>query len=248
MKCVILAAGEGKRMHPLTYTRSKVMLPIANKPLLEWNLLHAIQAGFKEFIFIVGFKSEMVRNYFKDGQKWGVRIKYINQGFPLGTAHAIGLIETFVNDFIVVSGDTIFGVEDIKNIAQKEMSLGLVNVEEASDYGIVDNKGKKVVKIYEKMKKPFSNVINAGVYHFDENIFDFIKKTKRSSRGEYEITDAINLQLKDYEMEGIFLCEWRDVVYPWHLLEANKEILNKVESSTINGVIEKNVTITYHLI
>ena len=64
MKCVVLAAGEGKRMHPLTYTKPKVMLPVANKPILEWNLINAIGAGLKEFIFIVGYKSEMVRNYF----------------------------------------------------------------------------------------------------------------------------------------------------------------------------------------
>jgi NDP-sugar pyrophosphorylase family protein len=66
MKCVILAAGEGKRMHPLTYTRPKVMLPLANKPLLEWNLLNARDAGLNEFLFVVGYKSEMVRNYFGD--------------------------------------------------------------------------------------------------------------------------------------------------------------------------------------
>jgi len=120
MKCVILVAGEGKRMHPLTYTRPKVMLPIANKPLLEWNLLNAIDADIKEFVFVVGYKSEMVRNYFGNGEKWNVNIEYINQGNALGTAHAIGMVEKFVDDFIVLCGDTIFGKNDIKNIAQKK--------------------------------------------------------------------------------------------------------------------------------
>ena len=69
MKCVILAAGEGKRMHPLTFTRPKVMLPIANKPILEWNLINAKKAGLKEFILVVGYKSEMVRDYFENGKK-----------------------------------------------------------------------------------------------------------------------------------------------------------------------------------
>ena len=74
MKCVVLAAGEGKRMHPLTFTRPKVMLPVAGKPLLEWNLFNARNAGLKEFIFVVSYKSEMVRDYFGDGKKWRVNI------------------------------------------------------------------------------------------------------------------------------------------------------------------------------
>ena len=78
MKCVVLAAGEGKRMHTLTFTRPKVMLPIANKPILEWNLLDAIKAGIKEFVFVVGYKSEMVRSYFGDGSQWNVSIDYVN--------------------------------------------------------------------------------------------------------------------------------------------------------------------------
>ena len=242
MKCAILAAGEGKRVHPLTYTRPKVMLPIANKPILEWNLLNAIGAGVKEFIFVVGYKSEMVRNYFGKGEKWNAKIEYINQGQALGTAHAIGMAEKFAKDFIVLSGDTIFGKQDIKNILKKEASMGLIDVENAEEYGIVETQGKKVLKIYEKMQNPFSKVINAGIYHFDRRIFNYIKKTEKSIRGEYEITDSINTMLKNIEIEGIFLNEWRDVVYPWHLLDANEEILKKMDKK-IEGIVEKNVTL-----
>jgi bifunctional UDP-N-acetylglucosamine pyrophosphorylase/glucosamine-1-phosphate N-acetyltransferase len=242
MKCVILAAGEGKRMRPLTFTRPKVMLPIANKPILEWNLINAIDAGIKEFIFVVGYKSEMVRNYFGDGKKWNVKIEYVNQGEALGTAHAIGMVEKFVKNFIVLCGDTIFDKQDIKNIAKKENSMGLFKMENPEEYGIVEIKGKKVVKIYEKMQNPFSDVINAGIYHFNKKIFDFIKKTKKSIRGEYEITDSINMVLNAGEIEGIFLKEWRDVVYPWHLLDANEEILKKADKK-IEGTAEKNTAI-----
>ena len=119
MKCVILAAGEGKRMHPLTYTRPKVMLPITNKPVLEWNLLNAIDAGLTEFVFVVGFKSEMVREHFGDGKKWDVKIEYVNQGKALGTAHAIGMVEKFVDNFIVLCGDTIFGKQDMEKIKER---------------------------------------------------------------------------------------------------------------------------------
>jgi UDP-N-acetylglucosamine diphosphorylase/glucosamine-1-phosphate N-acetyltransferase len=242
MKCVILAAGEGNRMHPLTYTRPKVMLPIAGKPILEWNLLNARAAGLKEFIFIVSYKSEMVREYFGNGKPWNVKIIYVNQGKAMGTAHAIGTVEPFVNDFVVLCGDTIFGINDIKQIAKKGTKIGLMKIENATEYGIVELKGKHVTKIYEKMEHPSSNVINAGIYHFNKHIFDYIRKTEKSPRGEFEITDSINMLVNKVKMEGVFLKEWRDVVYPWHLLDANEEILKKMQRK-IQGTVEKNVTL-----
>jgi len=242
VKCVILAAGEGKRMHPLTYTRPKVMLSIANKPLLEWNLINAINAGLKEFIFIVSYKSEMVRNYFGCGEKYKVKIEYVNQGEPKGTAHAIGVVERFADDFIVLCGDTIFGKEDIKNLVKKKNSIGLFKVENPAEYGVVETKNDKVVKIYEKINKPFTDIINAGIYHFDKKVFDFIKKTVKSPRGEYEITDTINMIAEKFDVSSVMLKEWRDVVYPWHLLDANEEVLKKLEGK-IARTIEKNATI-----
>jgi UDP-N-acetylglucosamine diphosphorylase/glucosamine-1-phosphate N-acetyltransferase len=242
MKCVILAAGEGNRMHPLTYTRPKVMLPIAGKSILEWNLMNARAAGLKEFIFVVSYKSEMVREYFGDGKPWNVKINYVNQGKAMGTAHAIGTVEPFVSDCLVLCGDTIFGTNDIKHIAKKGTKIGLVKIDNATEYGIVELKGKHVVKIYEKMEHPLSNVINAGIYHFNKHIFDFIRKTEKSPRGEFEITDTINMLVSKESMEGVFLKEWRDVVYPWHLLDANEELLKKLKTK-IQGTVEKNVSV-----
>lgn len=242
MKAVILAAGEGKRMHPLTYTKPKVMLPVANKPIIEWNLLNAINAGLEEFIFVIGYKGEKVREYFGDGDKWGVKIDYVNQGEPLGTAHALSLLKGMTDDFVVMCGDTIFGSDDIKKIVKKENSIGLFRVENAKEYGVVELDGDKVKKIYEKMEIPVSNIINAGIYHFDNKIFKFIEETQRSKRGEYEITDSINLMAKEEELKGIVLTEWKDVVYPWDLLEINKELLDKMDGK-IEGNIEEGVII-----
>src|SRR3990170_4792945 len=89
MKTVIIAAGEGVRMRPLTYTRSKVMLPLANKPIVEHILLEAREAGLTEFIFIVGYFEEKIREYFGNGDKWGLKIEYFSQKKQLGTAHAL---------------------------------------------------------------------------------------------------------------------------------------------------------------
>jgi len=242
MKCVILAAGEGNRMHPLTYTRPKVMLPIAGKPILEWNLLNARAAGLKEFIFIVSYRSEMVREYFGNGKPWNVKIRYVNQGKPMGTAHAIGTVEPFVSDFLVLCGDTIFGSNDIKQLTKKGNTIGLIKIDNPTEYGIVELKGKQVVKISEKMERPSCNVVNAGMYHFNKKIFDCIRKTEKSPRGEFEITDSINMLIDKEPMEAMFLKEWRDVVYPWHLLDANEEILKKMHRKIL-GTVEKNAVV-----
>jgi UDP-N-acetylglucosamine diphosphorylase / glucose-1-phosphate thymidylyltransferase / UDP-N-acetylgalactosamine diphosphorylase / glucosamine-1-phosphate N-acetyltransferase / galactosamine-1-phosphate N-acetyltransferase len=241
--CVILAAGEGKRMHPLTYTRPKVMLPIGNKPILEWNLINAVNAGITEFIFIIGYKSEMVRNYFQDGSKWDVSIEYVNQGKPKGTGHAISVVEPFIKeDFLILSGDTFFGTNDIQQIYKKSMSMGLCTVDNPEEYGIVTIKNGAIVHINEKMKNPSSNLINAGIYHFQHSMFDFLKKISLSQRGEYELTDAINLAAKKNLIAAVPIKQWRDIGYPWDLLDANKEILQKIQPSR-NGSIEKYTTI-----
>jgi len=229
MKCIILAAGEGKRMHPLTYTQPKVMLPVANKPILEWNMLHAKQAGINDFIFVVGYRYDAVRAYFKDGEQWNVQISYINQGKPQGTGHAVGVVQPFVDDFIVLCGDTIFGAKDIQNILQVKQSIGTYKVSNTSEYGIVEEKDERLIRIHEKMRQPFTDVINAGIYHFDETIFTSLATVQRSVRGEYELTDAINNQTKQMPFHTIPIQEWRDVVYPWDILDANKEMFKNID-------------------
>ncbi|MBU1941642.1 MAG: NTP transferase domain-containing protein [Candidatus Thermoplasmatota archaeon] len=246
MKCVVLAAGEGKRMHPLTYTRPKVMLPVCNKPLLEWNLENTKKAGINEFVFIIAYKSEMVRNYFTDGSPWNVSIEYVNQGKALGTAHAIGTVEKFVDDFLVISGDTIFGSNDIKKMIKTPQSMGLVEVNNASAYGIVECKDNQVKKIYEKMTDPFTNIINAGIYHFSPSIFTYIKKTPKSARGEYEITDSINMHAQSETIKAVDLQEWRDVVYPWHLLDITEDIMKHYHFEN-KGTLHNGSTISNNI-
>ena len=189
----------------------------------------------------------MVREYFSDGKPWNVKIKYVNQGKPMGTAHAIGTVEPFVKECIVLCGDTIFGINDIKQIAKKGTRIGLVKIDNATEYGIIELNEKHVMKIHEKMEYPSSNIINAGIYHFNKHIFDFIRKIEKSSRGEFEITDAINMLVRKEPMEGIFLKEWRDVVYPWHLLDANEELLKKIKTK-IQGIVEKNVVLNGNIL
>ena len=244
MKCVLLAAGEGKRMHPLTYTRPKVMLPLGNKPLLEWNVQNAKKAGLKDFIIIVGYRSNMVREYFGDGKKWNVDITYLNQGKPMGTAHALSLLSNLVDDFLVLSGDTIFGTKDIQKVMGHQWAIGIHEVEDPSSYGVVELRKEKITQIYEKSDHPPSHCINAGIYRLHKEIFTYIKKTPVSPRGEYEITDTFNLFVQKHALAAIKIEKWRDVKYPWELIDANKEILNTIRMGKSRVIIDKDVTIT----
>ena len=245
MKAIILAAGEGSRMRPLTYTRPKVMLPIANKPILEHLLVEASQAGIREFIFIVGYCDEQVRGYFGKGEKWGVNIVYCNQRKQLGTADALNMAAGLVDgNFLVMNGDSIVNQKDIKSLAGKSgNTLSVIEVSDTTDLGMVELSKDRVVRIYEKVKTPSSRTANAGLYLFTPEIFSAISMTSKSPRGEYEITDSLQLMIdKGHHVSYQKIDYWLDLSYPWHLLTANESLLAGIESQNL-GEVEENVVI-----
>ena len=245
MKAVILAAGEGTRMHPLTYTRPKVMLPIANKPILEHLLIEVKKAGISEFIFIVGYHDEQVRDYFGSGERWGVNIEYCSQRRQLGTADALKMVAGLAGrNFLVINGDIIVGQQDIGRLTNKnENTLSIIEVEDAEDVGVVEVRQGEVVRIYEKAEKPPSRMANAGLYLFTSDIFDAISKTPKSLRGEYEITDSIQLMIdKGQPVSYQEISHWLDFSYPWDLLTANEYLLAMIEPQNL-GEVEKNVVL-----
>ncbi len=245
MKAVILAAGEGSRMRPLTYTRPKVMLPIANKPILEHLLIEAIQAGITEFIFIVGYCDEQVRAYFGNGKRWGVNIIYRKQKKQLGTADAVRMVEGLVEgNFLMLNGDIIADHKDIKKLAGKRHNtMSVIEVKDTTGLGMVELHDGKVVRIYEKTKKPPTNMANAGLYLFTPDIFGAIALTPKSPRGEYEITDSLQLLMD--KGQGILsqeISSWLDFSYPWDLLPANEMLLGEIELQN-EGEVEENVVL-----
>ena len=245
MKAVILAAGEGSRMRPLTYTRPKVMLPIANKPILEYLLIEAREAGIKEFIFIVGYCEEQVRDYFGSGDKWGVDIAYSSQRRQLGTADAIKMIEGLVEgNFLVMNGDIIVNRKDIKKMAGKKgNTMGVIEVEDTEGLGIVEVCEGKVVHIYEKTERPPSRLANTGLYLFTPDIFQAIARTPKSSRGEYEITGSLELMVDNgCDISYQQLASWLDLSYPWDLIPANELLLTEVEAQNL-GELEENAVV-----
>lgn len=247
MKAVILAAGEGSRMRPLTYTRPKVMLPIVNKPIIEHLLSAAKSAGIKEFIFIVGYRDESLRDYFQNGSRWGVKIQYHNQRKQLGTADAIRMIEHLLDgNFIVMNGDIIVQSSDIKKLMRrKESTMSVFEVENTADLGAVVTEGRRVKRILEKVKGGAveSKLANAGLYLFTSDIFTAIADTPKSPRGEYEITDSVQWLIDNKKPVGYQKIEyWLDLSYPWNLLDVNENLLNEIDSVN-EGLIEENVYI-----
>jgi bifunctional UDP-N-acetylglucosamine pyrophosphorylase/glucosamine-1-phosphate N-acetyltransferase len=246
VQAVILAAGEGTRMRPLTYTKPKVMLPIMNKPIMEHLIIELRKAGIKDIVCVVGYRDDRIREHFGDGENWKVRMSYVTQRKQLGTADALKSSSHLLEDeFILVNGDTIVDSKDIKRVSSSNrMTLGVIKVQNPEDFGVVELRNGNVVKIIEKPEKPPSNLVNAGIYHFYKEILKTIDRTPKSIRGEYEITDTIQMLINNgYEFGATEISTWIDVGYPWDLLNANEQILSKVKKSEIDGEIEDGAVI-----
>jgi bifunctional UDP-N-acetylglucosamine pyrophosphorylase/glucosamine-1-phosphate N-acetyltransferase len=244
-KAVILAAGEGSRMRPLTYTRPKVMLPLVNKPILEHLLLEMRQAEIRDFIFIVGYRDEQIRNYFEDGANWGVRIQYANQRKQLGTADALRMVKDMVEErFLLANGDIIIGSGDIQRLKEQTgNAVSAIELENVAGLGVIESCDGQVVHIYEKMAEPPSHLANAGLYLFTQDIFEAIDNTQKSLRGEFEITDSIRILIENGQSVTCHVIDqWLDISYPWDLLEVNEQIMQSLESKNF-GEIEDRVTI-----
>lgn len=253
LKAIILSAGEGSRMRPLTLTKPKTMLPVAGKPIIQYNIESLRDNGITDILLIVRYKEEIVRNYFGDGSDFGVNISYKTQKDFLGTANAISYGEDFIGDSIIVlNGDIILDDEIIHEIIKKYNYLSpdtlmlLTEVEDPSAFGVVEIENGNIKNIVEKPKREEapSNLVNAGIYIFNKDIFDKIRETEISERGEYEITDSVSLQIEDNKtvIGHKTSKDWIDVGRPWELIEVNEELIGKLKTE-IKGTVEAGAVI-----
>ena len=241
MQAVILAAGEGERMHPLTNTRPKVMLPLANKPILEHIITGIRDAGIEEIILVVGYRQQIVRDYFGSGDAWGVRIEYTVQDEQLGTGHALWIAKDLLKGrFLVANGDTIPGHNDWARIAAlKKEAMALFEVEDTKGLGTVEVDGNRVTRINEKLDNPPTKLANAGIYLLNTEIFELLSKTPKSPRGEYEIVDVIQSRVDSgHVVACITLGSWLHMSYSWDLLEANEVLMAQTEHKNLGTVEE----------
>lgn len=253
MKAVILAAGEGTRLRPLTLTRPKQIFPLVGKPLLEHTLIALKKTGIQEVLMVVGYLKEKVISTLGNGEKLGIKIVYVEQKQFLGTAHAAGLAEKFIDNepFLLINGDVITKettYQGLKNKFEEERTdaiLAVTQAQEPSKYGIIQTEEDKVTKIIEKPAKTSpSDSVNAGIYLFTPQIFEAIRQTGKSQRGEYEITDSIQILINQGKNVGTYKITsyWFDIGHPWDLLDANQTLMKEAELK-IEGEKEQGVTI-----
>ncbi|MCL2359259.1 bifunctional sugar-1-phosphate nucleotidylyltransferase/acetyltransferase [Candidatus Bathycorpusculum sp.] len=251
MKAVLLAAGAGERLQPLTATRPKHLLKVAGKPLLQFSLEAIKHAGIDEAILITHYRGEAIESYFGDGTKLGLELSYLNQPQILGTGNAAGIAEPFLDgDFVLIYGDLLFGIDTIKTVVSKFKSykpaavMGVVSVDCPENYGIIEQTTEGAVKrIVEKppIDKAPSRLANAGVYAFSKQVFNRIRQIKASIRGELELTDAITMLVEEGQTvlsTELSKEDWFDVGRPWDLLNANGWALKRMEHRVLGKVEE----------
>ncbi|MCT9098191.1 glucose-1-phosphate thymidylyltransferase [Haloarchaeobius sp. HME9146] len=248
MKGVLLSGGTGSRLRPITHTGPKQLVPVANKPVLEYAIEDLKEAGITEIGVILGNKGrKAIQELLGDGSKYGVEITYIIQGNPLGLAHAAGCAKDFVgdDDFVMYLGDNILkqGVTELVDsfeAGDHGAGIALQEVDNPQQFGIadVDEQGN-VTELIEKPDEPPTNLALIGMYVFSPAVFDAIERLEPSWRGELEITDAIQLLLDDgHDIDShVVTGWWKDTGKPQDMLEANHLVLEG-KSLHLDGTVE----------
>ena len=242
MKAVILAAGAGERLEPITHTRPKSFVPILSKPLIRYQIDFLRECGINDITIVV---SEKNKEYFEKNLT-GVSFA-VQREDKKGTAAAVSSVK-INDDFLVIYGDIFISNHNILcNLAsQKGDAILGVKVNNPQDYGVLisDNEGN-LVKIIEKPEIPPSNLVNGGIYKFSQDIFTFIDKISLSERGELELTDAITLMAREKKVKIInYEGFWFDIGKPWNIIDINKWALDNLTTFSRNfGNVEENVKI-----
>lgn len=234
MKGVILAAGQGTRLRPVTLTMPKPLVPVANKPLIVYALDVLKSAGIEEVAIIVNDLSSPIVAAMGDGLAHGVKIEYIVQEQQLGLAHAIGMSKPFVGDepFCVLLGDNIFQDKMtplLREFPQSaaEATIALIEVPDPQRFGVAVIEDGKIARLIEKPKEPPSNLAISGAYLFRASIFDAIANIKPSARGELEITDAIQYLVSSGKNVNPYVLRgwWIDAGKPDAIIQANQLVM-----------------------
>ncbi|NAZ32883.1 MAG: glucose-1-phosphate thymidylyltransferase [Pyrobaculum sp.] len=249
MQAVVLAGGYATRLRPTSLSMSKHLVPLANRPVLGWVLSQIAEAGVGEVFIVVGpHNREQIAEYVGDGSRFGLSVQYLLQERPLGLAHAVSLVERYVSGpFLVYLGDNLLkgGVAPyLKRFATRADALVVLKeVEDPTRFGVaVFDGGGRLVGFVEKPKEPPSRLALVGLYFFTPVVFDYIKQLKPSWRGEYEITDALALMLRDGRRVEYAVHEgwWLDIGKKDDVLAANALLLDEYARLDVGGVVENS--------
>lgn len=212
MQAVILAAGEGKRMQPLTFKRPKPLIPVLGRPILE-HIIDALPKEVNEVILVVGYKADMIKKHFGDSYK-GRSIKYVQQSTPEGTAHALSIARPFLNEgrFIFTYGDDIHGAAAIKEALSYPLAILAAEHPEPSRFGVIElNADGTLASIVEKPEVPPTNLISTGAMVLDTRIFQYEMVREN---GEYLLTHPLGLFAQDHPIMVVEQDFWIPIGYP----------------------------------
>jgi len=254
MKGLLLSGGSGTRLRPLTHSGPKQLIPVANKPVLIYALEDLRRAGITDIAVILGLNGrEQVIERIGNGSQYGVNVSYIDQGAPLGIAHAVACAEDFMagDPFVVYLGDNILRHGITQLVADYDESncdavIALQSVPDPERYGVAElDANGRLVQLVEKPKVPKSDLALVGVYLLTTPIFEAIRQIEPSWRNELEITDAIQKLIDDRYVVKHHIIHgwWKDTGMPEDILEVNRLILDDlvptVEGTMAEGVVVK---------
>ncbi|MEM2512445.1 MAG: sugar phosphate nucleotidyltransferase, partial [Ignisphaera sp.] len=250
---VILAAGKGRRLSPLTETRPKVLLPILGKPLIQLHLELMKRLGVEKVLLIVSYLKEQVIDRAKHlAGEIGIDVDFIDQGEELGTGHALKTVaDRYEDDMVVTYGDLYIDIDLVSKVLfpvinKRDNYIVGVDVEDVSRYGklVLDN--SFVLDIIEKPVEKSPGIINSGIYILRRDTVKLVNKISISPRGEYELTDLVSIaREKGYNFIALRIPSncWQDMGYPWDLLKVLKLELSRLREKIIKGDVENFVTI-----
>ena len=256
MKGLILAAGKGSRLYPITHLIPKPLLPLANRMTLDYAFEKLRAIDVTDIGVVVGENEEAMRKALGDGTSHGVSLTYIRQPEPKGLAHAVSFAKDFIagDPFVLYLGDAMYG-EGFERLKQRFEESGCANlnlvkaVEDPSRFGVANVDGERIVKLVEKPKNPESNLAMAGLYFFGPEIWDIFPKLEPSARGEYEITDAIQMLIDEGKLvlAGVYTGAWFDTGTLDSFLETSSFLIEGgkriAASSVVVGDVLSNVVV-----
>ncbi|MEO8348995.1 MAG: glucose-1-phosphate thymidylyltransferase [Acidobacteriota bacterium] len=245
MKGLILSGGRGTRLRPLTYTRAKQLVPVANKPVLFYGVEAIVAAGIRQIGVVVGDTKDEIQEALGDGSRFGAEITYIEQDEPLGLAHAVLISKSYLGSepFVMYLGDNLIA-DGIASLVEEYRSIGcnsqilLARVPNPEQFGVAELSDGKVVRLTEKPKEPRSDLALVGVYMFDDTIWEAVAAIRPSPRNELEITDAIQWLIDHGKSVHPHIVSgwWKDTGKVEDMLEANRIILDTFEPRGLETV------------
>jgi glucose-1-phosphate thymidylyltransferase len=252
LKGVILCAGRGTRLQPLTYSMPKPLVPVANKPVLQVAIESMRSVGIEEIGLVVREGIEEIKTLFGSGASWGVRLTYIRQRDPKGTGHAVQTALPFVGNspFVLYLGDNLFGdsLERLVSTYESEHPNAVIGVKEVPNpqaYGVISVQNGDVVGVIEKPVHPPSNLALTGLFILDSAASAAFTDLPISPRGEIELTDGLRTMVEwGLKVRANQLSRWWvDIGSATNLLVANRYVLDDLQQLDAHGSIAPDVII-----